>query len=312
VHRDLKPENIFLHRREESGVTVKVVDFGIAKLMESSWRASIDKPVTSSGAMVGTPQYMAPEQALGQGAQVGPSSDVWAFGLIAYRLLAGAPYWRARTLADLVKEMTSRVLEPPSSKTTWLPRALGLVVEEVRPGAPAPSTLVETSLWSSLALTTTDPAGGGDSMPGMQTSDLAATLERVTESAGGPGPAKAASRRHRRLFTAGAAAVAVVVGALGVLAGVLATNRARERVSTATAWGSAIRWPQASVASIQSATGAGTEAGSSLSGSAPSASVEPVAGPGRTRGVGTARSAEAGPKASPMPKTSAPFSPDMP
>ena len=88
VHRDLKPENIFLARARRSRVafTVKVLDFGIAKALAEA--------KTKATAAMGTPLWMAPEQTASK-AGVTPATDVWALGLIAYRLLAGAHFWRA-------------------------------------------------------------------------------------------------------------------------------------------------------------------------------------------------------------------------
>jgi eukaryotic-like serine/threonine-protein kinase len=84
VHRDLKPENIFLMEREDGPARVKVLDFGVAKLLAEG--------ATASGAteVVGTPTYMAPEQ-FRAGARITPAVDVYALGLMAYTLLVGAP-----------------------------------------------------------------------------------------------------------------------------------------------------------------------------------------------------------------------------
>src|SRR4051812_17815117 len=85
VHRDLKPENLFVSVRDEQ-TTVKILDFGIAKVLQSA--------NSSSTRGTGTPLYMAPEQTR-RSSKIGPTTDIWALGLIAYRLLVGRPYWLA-------------------------------------------------------------------------------------------------------------------------------------------------------------------------------------------------------------------------
>ena len=91
VHRDLKPENIFLSRTELAE-TAKVLDFGIAKfLSNASQQSTVD---TASGAVLGTPRYMSPEQRHGGDAH--PSWDVWALSVVAYEVLTGAyPFSKA-------------------------------------------------------------------------------------------------------------------------------------------------------------------------------------------------------------------------
>jgi serine/threonine protein kinase len=93
VHRDLKPENVFLAtmRRAGAGHTVKVLDFGIAKIVADAR--------TSATAAIGTPLWMAPEQSEARG-KVGPQTDVWALGLIAFRLLSGRCYWSSANVED--------------------------------------------------------------------------------------------------------------------------------------------------------------------------------------------------------------------
>jgi serine/threonine-protein kinase len=92
VHRDLKPHNLFLH----DGATWKILDFGVSKLLGS------EGTLTGEG-IVGTPQYMAPEQA--SGGQVTHQADVYALGAIAYRCLTGRSPFKGKDLAELVYQV---------------------------------------------------------------------------------------------------------------------------------------------------------------------------------------------------------------
>jgi hypothetical protein len=129
VHRDLKPENLFLHRREDGGTIVKVLDFGISKVLSGG--AMSAAPMTQMGAVMGTPLYMAPEQAGGAVHAVGPATDVWALGLIAVFLLTGEPYWARvptphgwlapQSLTELIALLVQAQLYPPSHRWPFLP-----------------------------------------------------------------------------------------------------------------------------------------------------------------------------------------------
>jgi serine/threonine-protein kinase len=92
VHRDLKPHNLFHH----AGGTWKILDFGVSKVMDS------EGSLTGEG-LVGTPQYMAPEQAIG--GSVTHLADVYALGAIAYRCLTGRSPFRGHDLAELVYQV---------------------------------------------------------------------------------------------------------------------------------------------------------------------------------------------------------------
>jgi serine/threonine-protein kinase len=349
VHRDLKPQNIFLHRRPESGVMVKIGDFGIAKLTAPTKRGAVDQTLTPAGALVGTPQYMSPEQALGQANLVDPPTDVWAFGLIAYRLLAGAPFWKARTLVELVHEMIDAKLVPPSAKSARLPRsfdvwfarscdrdlsrrwashaeqtaalarALGLDPSEIGPGSAAPTTLVDVSLWSSLALATTQVASGSDSVRGVQTSDLAATLERPAQGQAGPEPRRAgyfsvASRSRKQLVTVAAAGFVLLATLVVAASALVLHDRHGGETTVATGWSPLVKLPAASMlpATSERPADPGDDAGAS---GASASSPEPDAAASmRTpaASVTPARSSGPGSKQVPPTKTTAPYSPDLP
>jgi eukaryotic-like serine/threonine-protein kinase len=96
VHRDLKPENLFLSNQEGRPPIVKILDFGIAKITEDGSTA------TASGQLLGTPRYMAPEQAT-QNSKITGATDLYALGLVAYRLLAGESYYRGPMMSVLAE-----------------------------------------------------------------------------------------------------------------------------------------------------------------------------------------------------------------
>jgi WD40 repeat protein/predicted Ser/Thr protein kinase len=117
VHRDLKPENVLLDRDG----TPKIMDFGLAKRLE-------DKAgQTASDAVVGTPSYMAPEQAEGKSRLVGPAADVYALGAILYRLLAGRPPFQGPTTMDVLMQVVADEPVPPRRLCLQVPRDLETV-----------------------------------------------------------------------------------------------------------------------------------------------------------------------------------------
>ncbi len=143
IHRDLKPANVLLAvassqllvASKEIGApsslatgnwqlatTPKIADFGLAKLLSADGVGQ-----TESGTLLGTPSYMAPEQAGGPGAKVGPAADVYALGAILYELLTGRPPFKGASAFDTVQQVLGDEPVPPGRLRPHLPRDLQTV-----------------------------------------------------------------------------------------------------------------------------------------------------------------------------------------
>jgi serine/threonine-protein kinase len=117
VHRDLKPSNILIDAAGEPYVT----DFGLAKVFTPG------SEMTTTGAVLGTPSYMSPEQAAGQPSQVGPASDIYSLGAVLYELLTGRPPFRDENPVETLLQVLNGEPELPRELNPRVPRPLELI-----------------------------------------------------------------------------------------------------------------------------------------------------------------------------------------
>ena len=113
IHRDLKPANVLW---TEDG-TPKITDFGLAKKLDEAGK-------TQTGSIMGTPSYMAPEQAGGKSKELGPACDIYALGASLYECLTGRPPFRAATPLDTVLQVVSEEPVSPTQLNAKVPRDL--------------------------------------------------------------------------------------------------------------------------------------------------------------------------------------------
>jgi eukaryotic-like serine/threonine-protein kinase len=127
IHRDLKPENLFLTRRMDESPLIKVLDFGISKILETTITTDDALSVSTTRSLLGTPLYMSPEQ-LRTPEQIDGRSDVWALGVILFELLTGERPFMGDTLPDIMVAVLTRTAPDLATLRPDIPRALSDVV----------------------------------------------------------------------------------------------------------------------------------------------------------------------------------------
>jgi tRNA A-37 threonylcarbamoyl transferase component Bud32 len=209
IHRDLKPSNLFLVSDADGKVHLEILDFGVAKL-------DGDDDLTRTGAVVGTPAYMAPEQALGSKA-VDRRADVYGIGAVLYRMLTGrAPYAGsepARMLSRLLREAPTR----PRSVEPSIPAGLEEVVQRAMARDPDDRYADALELERALALYggAVDESYQGSLAGGPADGTVAFPPGTVARGRA----LDRAARRIRPLSVAGGVGLALLAGATAAFAG---------------------------------------------------------------------------------------------
>ena len=128
VHRDIKPQNLFLARTSDGSRILKVLDFGIGRLLDAP-DAQAQKKLTGTHGAIGSPPYMSPEQ-LRASSTVDHRTDLWSLGATGYELLTGKlPFSEASDFAELVRQIVFGQPEPLGPRAPWAPAELIAIVE---------------------------------------------------------------------------------------------------------------------------------------------------------------------------------------
>lgn len=134
VHRDIKPENLFLARAGGRDDFIKVLDFGIARLADD---AGVLTSLTRAGATIGSPHYMAPEQATANKAQIGPATDIYAMGILGYELVTGTvPFGGTNVTSVLIAQVQEQPVWPVAPGGGVVPAPLARLIMQCLAKAP--------------------------------------------------------------------------------------------------------------------------------------------------------------------------------
>ncbi|WP_437967095.1 protein kinase [Sorangium sp. So ce260] len=142
VHRDLKPSNLFAARQADGSTCTKILDFGISKLL--------GEELTGTGNALGTPSYMAPEQMV-SARNVDARADIWALGVVLYKLVTGTVPFRASTPSELGMKVLFGEPEPPEQARPDLPPGLAQVILRCMRREPAQRFATAAQLAAALA-----------------------------------------------------------------------------------------------------------------------------------------------------------------
>ena len=230
IHRDIKPANLYLARRDAGEVVVKILDFGVAKIVEVPGDQAEVTGLTNTGGMLGSPRYMSPEQ-VRAARNVDHRTDIWSLGVVLYRCLTGTPaYSASSSIIDLAMEICAAPPRPVQDVAPWIPAEvaalvhrtlqlapedrladMGAMLDAIKPLLPGGWALREDMLVPLDAAVRAEVAPRFEHVPRADTTGSLAGAESTAK------PSLAARALSRRTWAlAAGAAVVAVVGALAL------------------------------------------------------------------------------------------------
>jgi serine/threonine protein kinase len=205
VHRDLKPDNIFLSTDAAGATVVKVLDFGIARVtqVEGQSHASGAVGLTGSGDMLGTPNYMSPEQVFGE-RDIDQRADIWALGVVLYECLSGVVPTKAANLGQVFKLIVAGGIKPSSAVLPEAPAEVCALVDSMlaRRRERRPGDLIQIARVLALHTNVVVPAIGEPRIPRRPVDEAAPNADETLRRFGGdasPGLENTVQKRRRRL-----------------------------------------------------------------------------------------------------------------
>ena len=248
IHRDLKPENIFLVRTpDDDDEIAKVLDFGIAKIKPPPGEEGLSSS-TKTGAVIGTPYYMSPEQARGL-RELDHRTDLWSLGVIAHKCVTGVLPFEGESVGDLLVKICTSPVPVPSATVPGLPAAFDAwfarALEREIPRRFATATELAQALWLAAGLTgargpSSRPGRDGQTFPSAQPAAQPSAAPHLAPQLPGaavtsaPITASASPRRPSRGALAAVVAGGLLAGSVGVTA-VVRLSRSPKAADTAVA-----------------------------------------------------------------------------
>jgi len=236
VHRDLKPQNIFISKAVEGGEVVKVVDFGISKVLGQQGN------LTTADVVIGTPYFMSPEQALGKRELIDGRTDVFALGVILYAMLTGELPFEGEAIPNILynivhgerPSLAARCPELPPAVETELHRALSRDPKDRHPTAEALKEAFSRALHDGVAgASVTGSASKGEASVNTAETARAGDMDDAATTRVMASPPDQPPTGARRLALMLAAFLVLALGA-GTVAYILASRPPADRGAVAT------------------------------------------------------------------------------
>jgi Protein kinase domain len=234
IHRDIKPENLFLAEGDAGEITLKILDFGVAKIKPTAAPPAAAHALTSTGTLLGSPRYVSPEQARGA-KDVDHRTEIWSLGVVLYELLCGhSPFYQAGSLVELMMSIHAGPLPPLHGEAPWVAAPIVDIVDRALCREPSARFQSATALLAAIT-----PLIGDRllvtraELVGLSAGERAARVPDKAYAGHAQGGGAAQASRGRESLWTRKASIAAAVILIGVGAIWLARARSADPAATA-------------------------------------------------------------------------------